>query len=214
MAGSAYGGAAFSTAAAEFVHATVSGNSGDGGALAASSGRIALHSSIVANSLSGSNCAGTIEDCGHNISSDASCLFTNVGSLVNTDPLLGPLADNGGPTPTMALLPASPAINAGDSLSCPPTDQRGVSRPQLGGCDIGAFELVDGFYVLAIQRTGPQSYRLSGLGIPNQSFRVEASESFGNWVNAASGAADSHGQFGLEVDNNVQERRFFRIAAP
>jgi hypothetical protein len=213
-AGFAYGGAVFSTGATELVHATVSGNSGEGGALAASSGRIALHSSIVANSLSGSNCSGTIADCGYNISSDASCLFTNVGSFMNTDPLLGPLADNGGPTPTMALLPASPAVNGGDSKSCPPTDQRGVGRPQLGGCDIGAFELPDGFYILAIQRTGPQSYRLSGLGIPNQSFRVESTESLGNWMDATSGVVDSQGRFGIEVDRGVQLQRFYRIAAP
>jgi hypothetical protein len=54
------------------------------------------------------------------------------------DPLLGPLQDNGGPTPTMALLPGSPAINAGTADGAPPTDQRGV--PRTGPPDIGAFE--------------------------------------------------------------------------
>lgn len=57
------------------------------------------------------------------------------------NPLLGPLANNGGETDTMALLTGSPAINAGDSALCPATDQRGLPRPQLGGCDIGAFEV-------------------------------------------------------------------------
>ncbi len=55
------------------------------------------------------------------------------------DPLLGPLADNGGATQTFALLPGSPAIDAGQSTGCPP-DQRGVVRPQGAACDIGAFE--------------------------------------------------------------------------
>jgi hypothetical protein len=58
---------------------------------------------------------------------------------VNANPLLAPLADNGGPTQTMALLAVSPALDAGNN--CPPTDQRGLPRPQGPGCDIGAFEL-------------------------------------------------------------------------
>src|SRR5262249_11183309 len=60
--------------------------------------------------------------------------------LVNTDPLLGPLADNGGPALTMALLPGSPAIDAGISINGVTTDQRGVPRPQGIAPDIGAFE--------------------------------------------------------------------------
>ncbi len=57
------------------------------------------------------------------------------------DPLLGPLASNGGPTQTRALLPGSPARNRVTS-GCPPpaTDQRGVARPQGAACDSGAFE--------------------------------------------------------------------------
>lgn len=57
------------------------------------------------------------------------------------DPRLGPLADNGGETETFALLTGSPAINAADAGRCPSTDQRGLPRPSLGGCDIGAFEV-------------------------------------------------------------------------
>ncbi|HSC20934.1 MAG TPA: right-handed parallel beta-helix repeat-containing protein [Solirubrobacterales bacterium] len=57
------------------------------------------------------------------------------------DPRLGPLADNGGETDTMALLDGSPAFNAADAAKCPTTDQRGLPRPSLGGCDIGAFEV-------------------------------------------------------------------------
>ena len=53
------------------------------------------------------------------------------------DPLLKDLADNGGPTLTMALSAGSPAINAGAN-GCPATDQRGEIRE--GQCDIGAYE--------------------------------------------------------------------------
>ena len=73
---------------------------------------------------------------------------TGTGNLLNIDPLLGPLADNGGPTFTHALLPGSPVLDAGNSTLV--TDQRGLTRPidfaAIGnpsggnGADIGAFE--------------------------------------------------------------------------
>src|SRR5437870_7834442 len=105
---------------------------------------------IVADSPSGDNCAGSgaLTSQGHNLDSGNACGFTGPGDLVSVDPQLGPLQDNGGPTPTQALLPGSPAIDAGGD-DCPPplTDQRGFSRPADGNgdgiatCDIGAFEL-------------------------------------------------------------------------
>lgn len=61
-------------------------------------------------------------------------------NLLDQDPLLDPLADNGGTTQTHALQPASPAIDAADPGDFPATDQRGVARPQGAGPDIGAFE--------------------------------------------------------------------------
>ena len=64
------------------------------------------------------------------------------GTNINpADPVLGPLADNGGPTKTHALLPGSPAIDAGNPVITLTIDQRGVTRPQAGGYDMGAFEL-------------------------------------------------------------------------
>jgi len=133
------------------LNSTVSRNSaadGSGGGIS-NAGVAQLQNTIVANSLSGGNCSGVaITSLGHNLSSDGSCAFAEAGDLNNTDPMLGPLANNGGPTQTHALLPGSPAIDAGSS-DCPPpaTDQRGVSRPQDGDggagavCDVGAFEL-------------------------------------------------------------------------
>jgi hypothetical protein len=68
--------------------------------------------------------------------------FTGVGDLNNTHPLLGPLQVNfpGSSISTHALLPGSPAINAGNDAFCPLTDARGVPRPIGAHCDIGAFE--------------------------------------------------------------------------
>jgi CSLREA domain-containing protein len=56
------------------------------------------------------------------------------------NPRIGPLADNGGPTWTHALLAGSPAIDAASDADCPATDQRGVARPRGAGCDIGSYE--------------------------------------------------------------------------
>ena len=127
------------------INSTVSGNSG--GAIF-SSGAATLQNSIVANN-SGGNCFGVTSK-GYNLSSDGSCAFNGPGDLNNTDPMLGPLRNNGGPTKTMALLPGSPAIDAANPLGCTDgnghllkTDQRGMPRhdpEDIRGCDMGAYE--------------------------------------------------------------------------
>jgi predicted outer membrane repeat protein len=67
---------------------------------------------------------------------------TNCSASIRiADPKLGALANNGGPTRTMALLLGSPARNAG--AACPSADQRGIARPQGSACDIGAYEAVE-----------------------------------------------------------------------
>ena len=113
---------------------------------------ITLFNTIIANSPVGGDCGGDTEyianltDSGYNLDSDATCNLTASNkSLPNTDPRLNALADNGGPTQTHALLGGSPAIDRipPDSNGCGTTittDQRGVARPQGGGCDIGAYE--------------------------------------------------------------------------
>ena len=77
----------------------------------------------------------------NNVLTDVTC-FAGATDQVVTDAGLGPLADNGGPTLTHALLAGSPAIDAADDGVCPATDQRGVVRPQGMGCDVGAYEYV------------------------------------------------------------------------
>lgn len=106
-----------------------------------------LKNSIVASN-GPRNCNASVTSRGYNLEHPGtSCGFNGTGDLSNTDPKLGPLQDNGGPTKTHALLKGSPAIDAGDGANAPSTDQRGVSRPQDGDGDgnavhdIGAFEL-------------------------------------------------------------------------
>ena len=119
---------------------------------------LAIRNTIVAGN-DGADLAcgnGTVTSHGYNlVGNGAYCIFTaTTGDRIGSgdepiDPLLGPLRDNGGPTFTHALLPGSPAIDAGNPATpgsggnaCEATDQRGVSRPQGVACDIGAYESV------------------------------------------------------------------------
>lgn len=95
----------------------------------------------------------TITSSGYNYSDDDTCEFDAATDEQNAaDPLLGPLASNGGPTLTHLPQTGSPLINAipiascggGDALAgeAVTTDQRGVTRPQETGCEIGSVEIV------------------------------------------------------------------------
>ena len=184
---------------------------GFGGAL--SGGYIRILNTILAASSGTSNCAGAFSDGGHNISSDGSCNFPSTGSLNNTDPKLGPLANNGGPTPTMALLAGSPAIDAADAVACPPFDQRGAARPLGMGCDVGAFEwLPDAFLIHSLLPAGGQ-LQLRGFGIPNQSFRLLSSENLLNWQEVGGGMVTAVGTFSVDSTNGPSQR-FFRTVSP
>jgi hypothetical protein len=131
---------------------TVSGNSRSSSQLLAgrsgtstSQATIELHNTLIAGDGSKPNffadTGGRFVSDGHNLSNDdGGGYLTGPGDLVSTNPLLSPLQDNGGPTQTMALLPGSPAINAGDNANVLATDQRGLARSSNGRMDMGAFE--------------------------------------------------------------------------
>jgi hypothetical protein len=155
---------------ATIMNSTISGNSaGDGGGLlgsgdirnstfngnsAAVGGGIynvsglEISNTILNAGASGENIfndGGTVSSEGYNLSSDDGGGYLNGPSdQINTDPLLGPLQNNGGPTFTHALLPGSLAIDAGDPNFIPPpsTDQRGCPFDRVFNdrIDIGSFE--------------------------------------------------------------------------
>ena len=139
----------------EIAHSTLATNSADvGGGIyidAALAGYVAVEigNTIFSAGTSGANIEnveGTVTSLGYNLSSDGGGGFLGAtGDRINTNALLGPLANNGGPTLTHALLAGSPAINAGNpSFTAPPDfDQRGSGFTRKVGSriDIGAFEL-------------------------------------------------------------------------
>jgi CSLREA domain-containing protein len=84
--------------------------------------------------------ANTMTSQGHNLVTGRSCQLNGTGDRTGSPAGLTRLANNGGPTPTMALTPTSAAANHGGT-NCEPKDQRGVTRPQGPVCDIGAYEM-------------------------------------------------------------------------
>jgi hypothetical protein len=105
------------------------------------------------------DCSGTITSQGSNIVEYVDSTHCTVAGSVNiTDPQLGPLQDNGGPTQTQALAFTSPAIDAGNTAGCTDnlgaiitTDQRGIHRPNAKACDIGAYESTEGIFADGFQ---------------------------------------------------------------
>jgi len=165
--GEGHGGAIFShNGALAILNATIDGNLSTGSAggvyvyqdPSAPTTTFILRNTIIANSggsddaaarqctmnvfvLTGSDWRGNLIQ---NDDPDHPCDYPppySSGIVSTGDPLLGPLQDNGGYTPTMALGENSPAWNAADPGSSLNVDQRGQQRPELGGYDIGAFEL-------------------------------------------------------------------------
>jgi CSLREA domain-containing protein len=173
------GGAEISHGSVTLQNVTIAGNSirdGNGGNEGTGAGLAAFaDSSNIVNTIISGNTATEVEEpaqcsepilsAGHNLESPQATglprCFENPTDLI-ANPLLGPLANNGGETDTMALPLGSPAIDTGDPARCPATDQRGVARPQLHGCDIGAFEYVPPPPTIA--REGKVKVKRSGKG--------------------------------------------------
>jgi hypothetical protein len=154
-AGAAGGILSFSASTLTLEDSTVASNtgpsSGGAGNLERNTGTFNVKSTVVSTPLGGSpNCDGTITSQGFNLESANSCGFAQATDQHDSDPLLGPLQDNGGPTKTMAPAGGSPVINAGSAFGLT-TDQRGAPRPFQfpgiqnaaggDGSDIGAYEL-------------------------------------------------------------------------
>lgn len=139
--------------ALDLINVTIATN--QAGGLVHTNGTVTFKNTLLAGNLDqagnpGPDCAGNaLTSRGHNlIQNVTNCSLAGdlTDNVIGRDALLGPLADNGGPTKTRLPAPRSPAVDAGDRLACtgPPVngrDQRGVRRPPGRSCDIGAVEL-------------------------------------------------------------------------
>jgi hypothetical protein len=169
---------------------TFSGNTATqgGGILYGGGGTVTIANTILKAGSSGSNLVGSITSLGYNLSSDDGGGHLNAtGDRINTDPKLGPLQDNGGPTKTHALLSGSPAIDAGDpnSTSSPDVDQRGSGFPRIvnGRLDIGAFEFTPDLLVTAVDRIGDDLRLTFGVALLGEDYEVQSRTNlnFGTW---------------------------------
>jgi hypothetical protein len=206
----------------------VAGQSGIGSAgnLYNGSG-IFLENTIVANPVSGGNYANypgaSFSDEGNNLCSDASMGLSSPTSLNNIGANLGPLTTNGGPTLTMALLPASPAIRSGTTNGAPATDQRGLPRKALA-IDMGAYETqitpaTSQPAVTGAKASAASFFRLSFTNTPGTSFSVWSATNlllpFTNWTLLGFPHETTPGQFQFTdpgSTNNPLE--FYRISSP
>jgi hypothetical protein len=147
------GGGIGNSGSLHIANSTISGNSAiNGGAICNNAAPLEMANSILNAGDVGQNIfndGGTITSLGYNLSSDNGGGYLNgPGDQTNTNPILGPLQNNGGPTQTHRPYPQSPAIDAGDPNFTPPPfyDQRGpgFDRVVNGRIDIGSFEVQEG----------------------------------------------------------------------
>ena len=145
------GGGSFNLGAMEIANSTFSNNAADLGTIH-NENTLEIRNTVLNAGAAGGKIfdnSGSIISHGYNLcSDDGGGFLTGPGDQINTDPLLGPLQDNGGPTFTHELLTGSPAIDAGDPNFTPPPfyDQRGPDfwRVRNGRIDIGSFEVQQG----------------------------------------------------------------------
>jgi uncharacterized protein YjbI with pentapeptide repeats len=169
------GSAIASRSAVNVTHSTIVRNvstSSPWSTLQRSSGTFDVSWSIIAdnrrsNGSAAMTCSGTVNLRDTNlVSSTAGC--TTVGTVLTGGPFVGPLQDNGGPTPTAAPFDGSPAVDAiavdsaGRCVSGATADQRGTARPSGPGCDLGALEVAN-LEVAATLRVDTSAYEAQGL---------------------------------------------------
>jgi len=222
---------------------TFSGNVGTGiyndgrfgGSATLELGDTIFSSSGANTSIENAEAAGTVISDGFNLSSDngGGCLTNATTDLVSTDPKLGPLQNNGGPTATHALLSGSPAIDRGKNFGLS-TDQRGRPRPvnfagipnAMGGdgSDIGAFEAQISPGSGLVLLTGAAKLDSGGFGfsftnVPGATFTVFTATNvalpLSNWTVLGVPIEIAPGQFQFadpQVTNSPQQ--FYRVTSP
>jgi len=188
-----------------------------------------IRGSIIAGNSAGSfgpDVIGTFDTGGYNIignTNNSTGFGDEPGDQLNVNPLLGPLADYGGPTPTMALRAGSPAIDESKRFGLA-TDQRGFDRtlddasttnaPGGDGSDIGAFEVDPNFRIVELRRGGGD-VALSIMTVLGRNYRAEYTNELasGNWAVFTNNVpGNGHLLWVTNYGGANQPRRFYRGA--
>lgn len=220
------GGGIWNKGTLDLFNCTLYGNSANLGGGIFNTGLVTIANSILAGNTAtaneGADVLGPLNSLGYNLiqqTNDATITNLVTGNLYGVDPLLGSLKNNGGPTPTHALLPGSPAIDAGSAADFPAADQRGVARPVDGDgdgvavSDIGAFEFVHPKFA-SVERADARWLRLRlFVGAPGQTCVFEAFTRFESWTAISTNQADADGWATMDVPPD-QPKRFFRAVLP
>lgn len=208
-------------------HLTVAGNAAGGGGGMSFGGGLdvgpltgGVDDTIVAAN-GGGDCAAPLTSNGNNLDSDSTCGFKGAGDKSGLDAKLGPLADHGGPTLTQMPLLGSPAIDAGNPATCPPSDQRGVARPQGSGCDIGAVEVAPPVATTGSAASVTSSSATLGASVtPNFSatsyhFDYGTTTAYGSFTSAASAGEGGVAQAALATVSGLKPSTtyHFRVVA-
>jgi hypothetical protein len=191
-------------------------------------GTTEIRNSIVAGNNSvnaGPDVLGVFTSSGYNLigNSSGGTGFTNTGDQLNVNPLLGPLANYGGPTLAMALRSGSPALDKGKSFG-QTTDQRGFGRPLDDpnianasggdGADIGAYEADPRFRIVNLSRVG-NDMGLSLMTMLGKNYRAEYTNNLasGTWTTFTNNAPGNGWLLWVTNSGGAnQPRRFFRGA--
>lgn len=227
------GGIALSFGSLVVVNSTLAGNSSTsfGGGLDNQSfypGTVDIRNSIVAGNSApsfGPDVAGAFLSSGYNLiaNSSGSSGFGATGDQLNVNPMLGPLAYYGGPTPTMALRAGSPAIDAGKSfgshgdqrVSLRPLDDPAIANAVGGdGADIGSLEVDPRFRIVEMRRLGGD-VALSLMTMLGRNYRAEHTNNLGssNWTTFANSTpGNGHLLWVTNSGGANQSRRFYRGA--
>lgn len=223
--GDGVGGAIYATnSVVTFTNCTLAANNvvvGAGGVAASSPAYNGLPGSASAGGIAQTNSTVVIQSTivTGNMAGDVTGAFVGNHNLIGVNARLAPLAANGGPTLTLALMPDSPAIDAADAVTSPPTDQRGVTRPYGPSPDIGAYEWnATSFY--ADFRLRPPVWTnttpdLLVVGPPTQSFRLQTSTNLAQWSDLATNVTNDRGLRSINDSSPPGViARFYRTASP
>jgi len=177
------------------------------------------------NILTRSDLDGSFASVGHNLVNGSG--FTNTASSdqigspdAPIDPRLGPLADNGGPTQTHALLPGSPALDAGDDMLTG-LDQRG--RPRLSGAhvDIGAYEfgVPAPVHLTSVRKLDSGAFQFAFTNLADVTFNIFATTNVAlkatQWLNLGPATSVTDGLFQFaDPDGANTGRRFYQLRWP